>query len=509
MRGNKSTVRKLGVMIGSAALSLSSATVTAEALHAREVFDFAMTEYDRRWDADDRLIGSLRGEDGAPHGVRESAYYATALLFRDGPGDRDRAVEAIRGVLAQQIVEPGARYHGTFYRRPQEPRIRPGTDATVWKDYDPNWRQFVGCCWGIILLKYGDRVPDDVRGALIESLVTAVEGEIAAKRLGPGYTNIAIMHAFILGVASDLTGREDFARERDRFVNEVNRLFRRTNTFDEYNSPTYYGVDLFALSLWRDLGTIAQMREFGAEIERELWLDAADYYHAGLRNQCGPFDRTYGMDTTEYVSLQGLMMRMHLPSDRAPFPALDGPMGHRHDLAAAMIYPIVPSIIPSEAMAKFERFEGERSVHRTLGDGRICTAWLGADAMIGGQTTPTPRNVNGPTHQYRPATIHWRAPDGSIGWAAVIRAEEVGASASPRTLEVTAKGGITVRIECPQIDPAKLSRSAWDLPGLGATLSTDASEVRATSYESGIDLEYVGATRLAILLIDDQPERGR
>ncbi len=490
-----------------------ASTVAAEASPgsgpAASVFDVAMREYDARWDADDRLIGSPKGEDGAPHGVRESAYYAAALLFRDGPGDRERAVEAIRGVLGQQMIEPGAVYHGTFYRRAQEPRITAGSRPTVWKDYDPNWRQFVGCSWSIILLKFPDRIPSDVRAALQRSLEQAVDGELGARRLGPGYTNIAIMHAFVLGVCADVTGRDDLRAERDRFVSEVNHLFRRTDTFDEYNSPTYYGVDLFALSLWRELGTTATMRQYGSEIERDLWLDAADYYHAGLRNQCGPFDRAYGMDLTKYVSLQGLMMRMHLPAERAPFPSFDEPMGHRHDLAAGLIYPIVPTIIPSQALAKFERFEGDRTVHRTLGDGRICSAWLGADVMIGGQTSPAPRDVNGPTHQYRPATIHWRAPEGTIGWAAVIRAQEVGATASPRRLEVAAKGGITVRIECPNIDAAGLSLRAWELPGVRAKLSTDASEVRTTTLENGLDLEYVGATRLVIHLIDHQPENGR
>jgi hypothetical protein len=468
-----------------------------------ELFAAAMREYDARWDADERLIGSLKGEDGAPHGVRESAYYATALLFRDGPGDRERAVEAIRGVLGQQISEPGAIYHGTFYRRPQEPRIAPGSSPTVWKDYDPNWRQFVGCCWSIILLKYPDRIPPDVRSALLRSLELAVDGEVAARRLGPGYTNIAIMHAFILGVCADVAHRDDLRAERDRFVSEVTRLFRRTDTFDEYNSPTYYGVDFFALSLWRELGTTPQMREYGEAIERDLWLDTADYYHAGLRNQCGPFDRTYGMDMTKYVALQGLLIRMHLPGKGSPFPELDGPMGHRHDFAAAMIYPIVPTAIPPTALEKFVRFEGDRRVERTLGDGRVSTAWLSKQVMIGGQTAPRPRDVTGPGHQYRPATMHWLEPGGEVAWAALIRGEAVGATASARVLHVTATGGMTFRILCPQIDPKKLTKGSWTLPGLRVAIETDASDVAVSVVEGGCDVHYVGATTLQLSISEE------
>ncbi|MFT3789464.1 MAG: hypothetical protein QM770_25330 [Tepidisphaeraceae bacterium] len=465
---------------------------------SREVFDFAMGAYDARWDGSARLLAGAASIGATQHGVRETAMYALALLCRDAPGDRARAARAVDGVLGQQFDEAGAAYHGTFYRSPQEKRIAPGSKPTVWREYDPNWRHFVGCCWGVILLRFTDRVDTALRGRLVESLVRAVDGEIASGRLVPAYTNIALMHAFVVGLAAQLTVRADLQSECDRYVNEITKLFDRTGTFDEYNSPTYYGVDFFALALWRALGMTSAMREAGASIERRLWLDTARLYHAGLRNQCGPFDRTYGMDMTGYVGLQGLHLRLVLLGERAPFPALGTPMGHAHDLAAAMIYPIVPTQIPPEAMRSFDRFPGEHSERINLGDGRVVTAWLGDRVMIGGQTSPSPKDIADDHSQYRPATIHWRCADDSVGWLALVRGQRIQASAERSRLIVETAGGATFRVHAPNVGAASFSPNRWALSGLTLDVSTDSTSIEVAPHGSEVDVRLVGATRTVI-----------
>src|SRR5690606_24442093 len=91
------------------------------------------------------------------HGLRATTWYLLGLMIRDAPGDRDRALTALRAVLAQQIDEPGAPWHGTFYRSPEEPQ--PRHDAKMWDDYDPNWCEFIGSALALLLIVYEDRVP--------------------------------------------------------------------------------------------------------------------------------------------------------------------------------------------------------------------------------------------------------------------------------------------------------------------------------------------------------------
>ena len=59
-----------------------------------------------------------------------------------------------------------------------------------------------------------------------------------------------------------------------------------------------------------------------------LWTDIADFYHPGLRNIAGPYDRSYGMDMETYVAFSGLWMRALLPADKAPFPVPDAHTDH-------------------------------------------------------------------------------------------------------------------------------------------------------------------------------------
>jgi hypothetical protein len=175
---------------------------------AREVFDFTLAQNEREWDPAAFLLGTP-ARDGTPgrHGIRHSSLYVPALLFRDAPGDRARAAAVIDAILAQQINEPGAPYHGTFYRRAQDPRLQPG--AKMWKDYDPNWRQFIGAVWAHTLLQDADKITPETREKILRSLVLALEGELGERRLWPGYTNIALMHAFGAQVAGRLAERPD------------------------------------------------------------------------------------------------------------------------------------------------------------------------------------------------------------------------------------------------------------------------------------------------------------
>ena len=91
----------------------------------------------------------------------QTAWYAVGLLLRDGAGDRDRAVRALGTVLDHQYDAPGQVWHGTFTLVHEIPPPRAG--ARMWVDYDPNWRQFIGCTLLLVLRRLGDLVPAGAR----------------------------------------------------------------------------------------------------------------------------------------------------------------------------------------------------------------------------------------------------------------------------------------------------------------------------------------------------------
>ena len=79
-------------------------------------------------------------------------------------------------MLATQYDRPGEVWHGTFARFAEWPE--PSADAIEWDDYDPNWRQFVGTTWLLILRHFEDRLRDrDRRAGSIDRCGSAVDGE--------------------------------------------------------------------------------------------------------------------------------------------------------------------------------------------------------------------------------------------------------------------------------------------------------------------------------------------
>jgi len=467
--------------------------------HAAAVLDASMSFAEPYWDERVALLWSpnpVRETTGRVHRVRESGWYALGLLQRNHTGDSERAVRVFEAILTQQVAEPGAKWNGTFYKYPEEPTIP--VNAVVWDDYDPNWRQFVGTTLALALINFEARIPEDLRARMLHAIGRAADGEQADGRLNPTYTNIALMHAFLCAFAGERLQRPDLAKAGAEYTEAVHAGFREHDTFEEYNSPTYYGVDFYGLALWRAHGVTPRMRVLGAELEAALWRDTAAFYHAGMRNLCGPFDRSYGMDMRKYVALVGLWMRMGLDEDTAPFPPLDGPKDHVHDFFCAPCYVLLGVEIPADALAEFRKFSGERLVERTLPRNRRASAWLAENVMLGAESAGLSRSIADAKSQYHPATIHWKTPAGSIGWMRLVRAPRVDARAEKNRLTITAIGDTTFRLSAPGLNAADLTRERWTLPGLVVTVETDAREFAAIPGTDFIDLSYREATSFAL-----------
>jgi len=195
-------------------------------------------------------VGSRRGSGPAlsqpagHHLVRESGWYALGLLIRDNEHDLERALRALDVILTHQFDEPGQPYHGTFLRAPEEPH--PPAEPLEWKHYDPKlarvYHHHAGhhpvwnmksVCRAHSCKKIDAAIPKAVEGAL-------------ARRLRASYTNIALMNAFMLCFAGDRLSQPTWIEHGENMAREIYHLFKLHDAFEEYNSPTYYGVDLYA-----------------------------------------------------------------------------------------------------------------------------------------------------------------------------------------------------------------------------------------------------------------------
>lgn len=466
--------------------------------NARSLAQRALDWTDRGWD---EIAGLFRvpsdalyeqGRTGAHvHLVRETAWYALGLLLRDGPGDHARAVRAVDTLLDYQFDTPGRPFHGTWYRSPSEPP--PPDEPVVWRDYDPNWREFIGTTLAVMLLEYEARLPVELVTRIDAALRLAIAGSIE-RNVPASYTNIALMTAFLLQFGARRFGEETWMGAAEQLAAEIARRFRANTAFDEYNSPTYYGVDLYALALWRSYASSALLRAAGAEIEAALWRDIAQYYHAAMRNVAGPYDRSYGMDMRRYVAGLGMWIWLLTGYQQAPFPDLDRPLEHGWDFAIAPLLALLGLRMPDDAQPHFWSFAGERLVTRviTAEPRRVATAWLGERVMLGAEDSGSLHRVN---DQYHPLTIHWLAPDGSIGWIRLRHAVPVDAQAGvgQLTFSCTEHAGGDIEFVF-QVAAASASQrfqhDSWELAGLTVLVETSAAGPHITRAGELVELRY-------------------
>jgi hypothetical protein len=425
---------------------------------------------DQWWDPGVGLLwnmpGSFDDHGMAPralHLIQPSAWYAIGLLQRQGDGDVERAERTIEALCAAQYDAPGTVWHGTFALFLESPEPKEG--AVQWVDYDPNWRQFVGTAFRLAIDDFGSQLSASTVERMEAAIALAVVGE-PPDRVSPDYTNIALMKAWLEVEAGQLATGEALA-------GAVVERFGRNGAFMEYGSPTYYGVDLYALALWRRSAS-ARLRDWGVELETAMWRDISRWYQAGLRNLCGPYARSYGMDMTGYASLLGLWIWDAVGRDAAPFPALGPEVGHGADVCFGPVVELLGAAIPDDAVGAFTGFPGAHAVRQVVSEelGFVATGWLDDEVMLGGASGSRARAEG----QYHPATMHWRAPDGTVGWLRLVHAGPLDVTVEPRRMTVAVH-------DHPRRGPqptvvvsshtGRFDEHAWSFPGLTVTVDGD------------------------------------
>ena len=465
--------------------------------NARQLLNASCAWMDRYWDEALGLLWSpgdvadpLHPQPGPGHMVRESAWYALGLCRRNAPGDVERAIRALGAILANQFDEPGRVYHGTFRVTAEAPH--PPKSPVEWKDYDPNWREFIITTLAILLSEHERRLPPALLDQMDRAIRRAAEGALT-RGLNAAYTNIALMHAFMLYFAGQRLNEPAWTLSGEAMAQEIYRLFKSHAAFEEYNSPTYYGVDLYALAAWRVHGN-PLLRRLGAEMEAALWLDIARLYHAGLRNMCGPFDRSYGMDMRGYAALLGEWIWLVTGQAGAPFPALDRPFAHAADYCFGPCVAILGAQVPPEAQPHLMAFQGERQVERILSDSprRAATAWLAPGVMLGAESVDggSPGSA-----QFHPATVHWRAGADDVGWIRLRPILPVSARASANGLDVTGAGKFYFQICAPGLDASLVQPQRWQLPGLEVQVEHDAAITRVEPKGDLVEVYYYASDR--------------
>lgn len=426
---------------------------------------------DRWWDDERGLPWGPPGHEaiqvwGPLHLLPQAGWYAVGLFLRDEGDDRERALRIVDEACALQYDEPGTDWHGTYPIMAETPR--PPAGARMWDDYDPNWRQFLGLSWVLLLARFADDLPAATVSTLERAVRLGVEGEPPG-RCPAHYTNIALKRVAFESIAGRLLDEPTWIARAEALAGEVVGLHDRHGAFEEFNSPTYGGVDLFALSLARQLSPSGTVRDVATRLEASLWRTIGDLYHPGLRNLSGPWTRTYGMDMDAYVAKLGLSLAVVAP-DVAPRPGFAEDVPHGHDWFAGAVTALVGTEVPDDVARGLVEVR-PREVAQRISSSRLATAWLGETAMAGAEACGDDLSW---WDQYVAAVAHWATPEGGVGWLSVRMPGPSNASATEGRLDVPSSGGDGATVVVGGIGGvAAPAGGRWALPGIDLEISTD------------------------------------
>ena len=115
------------------------------------------------------------------------------------------------------------------------------------------------------------------------------------------------MRAFVSGWTGRKLNDSNMTISGENYAQGVIDLFDRANTLSEFNSGTYTGVSLFAMTLWaKYLPDDSVMKQNGPKMIQHTWESVAQLWNPKLKNVAGPWDRSYGFDMNRYLSLLAL-----------------------------------------------------------------------------------------------------------------------------------------------------------------------------------------------------------
>ena len=179
-----------------------------------------------------------------------------------------------------------------------------------------------------MLEEFPHLIPHDLTNYMLKSLYNTSIGDsyrvggVDDDNLYPAYSNPSIMRAFVTGWVGRKLNESNMTIAGENYATEVIDLFNRDNTLSEFNSGTYAGVSLFALTLWaKYMPETSVMGQNGGRMIKNTWNSLASLYNANLKNVAGPWDRSYGFDMQRYLSILALQIWTLVGKKKAPINA--------------------------------------------------------------------------------------------------------------------------------------------------------------------------------------------
>jgi hypothetical protein len=219
------------------------------------------------------------------HPIRETLDYALALLDGDDPAYKERAHGIIKEVISLQDQDPQSPTYGIWSWYWEEPLVQMSPP-------DWNWADFIGKRLLQILIRHGNGLADDLVKLTGQAIRNSCDA-IMKRNVGPDYTNISIMGAFVTLIAGELLNERGYF---DYGLARLQRLYdyaMQTGAFLEYNSPAYSTVAILELSALATYTRTEEARRLTNELLDVTWQMITEHFHPLLKQWSGPHARSY------------------------------------------------------------------------------------------------------------------------------------------------------------------------------------------------------------------------
>ncbi|NOU95836.1 hypothetical protein GC093_21805 [Paenibacillus sp. LMG 31456] len=227
------------------------------------------------------------------HPTREALIYALALLDSGLPDNIVRASEILEKVIGLQDQNRENSTFGIWSWFMEEP-------LTMMAPPDWNWADFCGKRLVLAEQRHSELLSPALREQIRYALFCACDA-IIKRNVGPGYTNIAIMGAFVTLLTGEVYGHKPYADYGLERLRKFSDYTKELGTFQEYNSPTYTIVAIEELASIHTATSLAEAKELSAGMLDVAWRMVAEHFHAPSRQWSGPHSRSYSTVMTPEV----------------------------------------------------------------------------------------------------------------------------------------------------------------------------------------------------------------
>jgi len=264
----------LAVFLGALPLAFSACNANSERFSREDFFARSLRRNEALWNG---LVG---GDLPPNRGVRWIYNYAL-LLAESGRTDMlPRVARLIELGASMQDKDAGSPTFGNFRWYWRNDKVT-----------DLNAVEFVSHHMIPLWVDHRDRLDPKSRSTLEQTLRRAVDGCLGRK-VHPSYTNIAISNAVNLILLGEQFDRKDALEEGLKRLDAICLATWRYGIC-EYDSPTYYGVDLDELVLLNKYVRTPRARKAGEAMLELFWTDLAANWFAPGGHLGGTHSRSY------------------------------------------------------------------------------------------------------------------------------------------------------------------------------------------------------------------------